>query len=273
MKATTLTLLGAAAGGLLAASAQAQTTTVNQGDLILTMRLTAGGAQEFQMDLGSASIYGSVSPNTTLIIAGFAQSDLNSLFGSGWYSSPSLSWSIVGSSGSFGAAGQPPYTLWASAAESSPGSPGLNPWARQSLNAQAGTDSSIQGLYNGFAGLPLAASANSTMQADANPLSFYNASQDVNGAVGTFGAFYPSIEGLPSQVLDLYQMAFGTRAGGTIGQPGAWVGSFYFDPATQALTYTTVPEPGAPVLGLVGGLLALVWRWRSGRRQPEVGIN
>ena len=263
MKATTLTLLAAAAGGLLAPPAQAQSTTVNQGDLILTMRLTAGGSQEFQMDLGSATLYTGVSPNTTVPVAGFALSDLSSAFGPDWYGNSALSWSVVGSSGSFGAAGQPPYTLFATAPQSSPGSPGLNPWPQQSLNGQEGTDAGIQGLYNGFAGLPLAAGANGTIRFDSDPLSFFNASQDANGTVGTFGAFYPGVEGLPGQVLDLYAMQFGTRANGLIGQPGAWVGSFYFDPTSQLLTFSTVPEPGAPVLALLGGLLALGWRQRG----------
>jgi hypothetical protein len=263
------TLLAAAGTALLAQVAAAQTTTVNDGDLLLDFR--AGGGTgfgtDYEVDLGAASLYFGAAPGSApFTVSGVSLADLSVTYGSDWNARGDLYWGVIGSSGGSGALGKPTYTIWASAPEPTPGIQSA-PWTRGSLNAQQITGSYVASLYDGFRNSPVAGSPTATLKLTGSPNSYETASQDVNGAVGTFGAFYPSIEGTPGAVLDLYEMQYGTRAGGTINADGALVGSFYFDANNNnALTFAAVPEPGACGLFMAAGVAALLLRQRR-RRQ------
>lgn len=266
----TKALIAAAGVALLAQTAAAQTTTANDGDLILSLRASSGTGfgTDYEVDLGAASLYFGVAPNTVpFTVSGVSVTDLSATFGSSWSTRSDLYWGIIGSSGYSGALSEPAYTIWASSAEGTSGAPST-PWSRGSQSAQALTDSYVASVYDGFRGSPVAGSQAATIKPASSPNSFEMASHDPNEDIGTFGAYYPSIEGTASTGLDLYGMEYGTRAGGTIGADGDRIGTFYFDGNNNnALTFASVPEPGTCVLLGAGGLAALWLRGRSFRKQ------
>ena len=114
----------------------AEAVTAIAGDLILGFR--AGGGQgalrNLTVNLGPASNYYGAAPGTSFVVTSLSPADLSSIYDNpgqpnSWSTRSDLSWGIAGTTGAAAVGIAPARTLWASRAETTPGTPST-PWLR-----------------------------------------------------------------------------------------------------------------------------------------------
>lgn len=257
-------LLSSIAGGcLLAHSARAGTPvfTNSSRDLLLTFRKTGlnASANNFEIDLGQASLYYSAAAGTRKAVSQYTPAQLLTVFGD----LNNLSWSVGGFVEPLGDSGDPSIpngTLWAtvprfgdgSTQSPSPGerSPNAqNPVANQmnSILTQASFYSgSVAADPNNNASDLIVIPTGSGFEAGAFLGSFGNYKNDFWSAVeNTTSATFDS-DGIPSRS-DFYQLE-PTHSGTT--PPGTYLG--YFELETDGSMNFVVPSaaPAGPTLSI-----------------------
>jgi len=270
----------AVAGILLLAAVSAEAVTAIAGDLVLGFR--AGGGQgasrNLTVNLGPASNYYGAAPGSSFVVTSLSGADLSSIYGSNWSTRSDLAWGIVGTTGAAAVGIAPARTLWASRAETTPGTPST-PWIRGTTFALQIPSGTISSLYTGAPGslTNFAATPNSAFSADidATLAGSWTMQEDFTPGV-SFRYFNPSVLGsmddIPSTpsvydgtgygVLDLFEVQPGTA-----GAPATLVGAFGLNSSGQLVfstnpgVFAPVPEPAA-VLTCSGALIALLLRRR-----------
>lgn len=275
-----VTKLAGIAGLLLLASSTSRAVTAIAGDLILGFRASGGqgASTNLTVNLGAASSYYGALPGS-FVVTSLSVADLSATYGAGWASRNDLSWGIVGTTGFAPVGIAPARTLWASRAESTPGTPSA-PWTTGTtlaLNVPVGT---VSTLYSGAPGSLSngSATANSTFSSNipAAEAGSWTAQEDFTPGV-SFRYFNPSVLGLiddipatPSVydgvngygVLDLYQISPGAS-----GAPGTLVGAFGLSSSGQLVfstnpgVFAAIPEP-ASTFTCAGAFIALLLRRR-----------
>ena len=267
------------AGLLLASPAQAVTAIA--GDLILGFRASGGqgASTNLEVNIGPASNYYGAAPGS-FVVTGLSTADLVSTYGGGWASRSNLSFGIVGTTGAAAVGAAPPRTIWASRAESTPGT-ASTPWVRGTTFTLQVPSNTISTLYSGAPGslsnAPAAGSPTSAL-IDTATAGSWTAQEDFTPGV-SFRYFNPSvlitmgdIPATPAQydgvngyaVLDLFEVRPGTA-----GSPGTLIGAFGLNNSGQLVFSTSpsvfapVPEPTATFSALAGAVLLTLRRRRA----------
>ncbi len=270
-------LAGLATVILLSGSAHAVTTTT--ADFILGFRANGGQGSGINLtvNLGPSTNFTGLAPDTSFVVSRLNALDLVSTYGANWDERNDLSFGIVAATGASTFNGIPARTIWASNAETTPGTQST-PWTRGSASGQQNSSSAISTMYTGAAGSlsngsPTANSAFSS--AIDNSLagswsfqddivvgqSFRRFTPTVTiplGNIPTAPAAYDGINGYSA--LDVYELRPGSG-------DGALVGTFGLNASGQLVfsnnpgVFAAVPEPTA-TFSLASALLALLARRR-----------
>jgi len=280
MKLTLLTVPLTTLAGLLLLPVSTRAVTVSAGDLILGFRASGGtgASQNLEVNLGPASNYYGAAPGS-FIVTGLSAADLSQTYGSGWASRADLSWGIAGTTG-LGAVGiAPARTLWASRAESTPGT-ASTPWLRGASFSLQVPSATVSSLYTGAPGSLSSGSATAnsgvasvidstlagswTVQEDFTPgVSFRYFNPSVLGSMDRIAGSPSIYDGVNSYgVLDLFEVRPGVA-----GDPATLVGAFGLNSSGQLVfstspgVFASVPEPSVALTGL-GAVCALLLRRR-----------
>jgi hypothetical protein len=268
------------AGLIMLAATSAEAVTAIAGDLVLGFR--AGGGQgalrNLTVNLGPASNYYGAAPGSSFVITSLSTVDLSSIYGSNWSTRSDLSWGIVGTTGAAAVGIAPARTLWASRAETTPGT-SSTPWLRGTTFTLQLPSNTIASLYTGAPGSLTNGSAtpNSAFASDidATLAGSWTVQEDFTPGV-SFRYFNPSVLGsmdaIPSTpsiydgtgyaVLDLFEVRPGTA-----GDPATLVGAFGLNSSGQLVfstdpgVFAAVPEP-AGTFTCAGAFLVLLLRRR-----------
>lgn len=273
-----LTLLALAGLALAPAASKAAVTAYTADDLIMGIQQT-GNTQVLLINLGQASGF-KTGASVGTVISGLS-TVLSSTFGSGWATDSTIAWGIVGTPGASAAGGDTANTLYASTpqttfgVQSSPFSDSA--YTRQSAGTQGSGRSNIVTMANTFAGLTSVATGTGTnvaaaLQATSTTGGWF--SQNPLGAGGSSFSYFNSLEGsfangVSNSALDLYRMqVYNTAPAGSIGDAGAYIGTFQLSPSGSVSFSTSpgaVPEPTRAVL-FGAGLAGLMLRRRRAVR-------
>lgn len=262
---------------LLTATAGAITASV--GDLILGFRASGGtgSSLNLEVNLGPASGYSGLAPNTSFVVSRLSVLDLVSTYGAGWDMRNDLSFGIVGATGASPAGTFPARTLWASSAESTPGTLS-SPWQRGSASAQQNSSGAITTLYSGPAGSLAngSATANSAFSTviNAGDGGSWSVQEDLT-AGNSFRRFTPTVRidlgNIPSapsiydgatgySVVDVWELRPGSGDGVILGAFGLNAGGQLVFSNSPGV-FAPVPEP-AVSLTLTSAAVALLARRR-----------
>lgn len=204
MKLTNLksiALLAFAGSALLTTAAHAGTvknpSTAANGDILLGVRATGGTGVglDVVVDLGPIN---SSSADDVYSTGGLATA-LTSAFGSDWATRTDLQVGAVGTTGPVATLPAVAKTLFATNARVDAGTPST-PWITSSATTQGGVSSQILTAQNQFK------SSSSTSAVTQGAFDSGSWATFLSGG-SSFGYFNPSIEGTPSQVLDLFVLA------------------------------------------------------------------
>ena len=237
---------------LLGSTLQAAPFLYSSGDLLLAFRQT-GNADDLVVNVGSFTNYNAVPENTTLPIVALSAELLTATF-------PSLNgvtWSVSGTTRST-LNGFPSQSLWATAPRLVSDVP-ANAWLRKGQFVQGNAASQIDAVGANAAAFSsrTPAGPGNTATGVAIPVSNEAAFSQLIGTAGDFaGSFQGTVEnttaddfdGDPSNVSrsDLFELAPGTTAGGTINTAGRHLGYFELKP-DGTLVFSTqgavVPPP------------------------------
>lgn len=248
LKAALVALLGLSAS--LGTSHAQATASYSAGDLLLGFRASdgTGATKNYVVNLGSAETLSTLSTPKLFGADGAIATDLASVFGADWSTRSDLHWSVSGTTGSFAPVGSiPAKTLFATLAESTPGTYETKLWTRGSSTAQGVVTSKMNGFASAFksyaptANNPLGVIQNQT---DANSYgSFQKGGTLPNSGPApgiSFAYFNPSIEanfaaGASASILDLVKLEPATSE--FVGAQGALVGRFAIS-TTGTVTFT-----------------------------------
>lgn len=247
-----LAVLGAAA---LPHSAQAATVTYTPGDLFLSFRASdgVGATQNYVVNLGQASGFGTSGASAVVSAAGDIATDLTTLFGANWKTRSDVYWSVSGTVGSFNPVGSDPAkTLYVTREETVPGAL-ATAWVRRSDTTQGVTTTKMNAMAYAYDGKTSTANSKAIIQNTSDTNSY--ASFQPGGTIPnsgpapgvSFAAFNPTIEGsfasgTAGSVLDLVRLA--PASGADIGTAGAIVGRFTLSDSGE-LRYTPAAAIGA----------------------------
>ena len=265
-----ISLLAIAGLVLASTAANAALTTLATDDLVLGIRQDSlSGSQAstaLLVDIGQASLYTAGTNISSISLGSGFGTLMNSTFGAGWSTDPTVHWGIVGTSGASGLASGLDVNanvLYATGTSSTP-------FSIQSDAAQGSARSTIVSFDSSFKGKTANASLNDGLLQNLTASNGWGVNNTGTGNSGTSFGYFSNLEanfnsGTPS-TMNLYRMDDG---GGTVtpGTAGSTVGSFTFTGSgtTAGLSFTAntaaVPEPArAAFLGL--GLGALLFRRR-----------
>jgi len=283
--------------------ASAATVSASQDDVILSFQVTdpngPDASSDLEIDLGSVAQFYQPTPGV-IALAGMQVADLIDTFGANWNLRTDLFWSVMATTGTVqgttvtvSGVGNSiaRETMWASEAETTPGTQAPTPWHREGGSAQGSGLIKINNLYattqpGGVGGLNGAVStANSSVSAvlsSTNPQT--NGITQEAGPNGTFGYFTSggstqNTTNIPTGTLvasDFYELqpdsAFpqvpGTLVGGfALTSAGVFEFSSNIENFASAIT---IPEPAstAAIFGLIA--LAGIWLRRPARRPKPV---
>ncbi len=246
----TTALLGAAALLLAGHSARAAL-TYTAGDLFLGFK-AAGADQDYLVNIGNVSQFSSLGAGSTVtvITGGSISADLGTAFGSSWFSSGSVFWSITGTTYN-GTTNLVP-TLYATRARSISGAQST-PWVGSASSNQVESVSLLQALAGKYAQDGTAAGASkATFQDSASDNSYAK----LTAATSDF-SIGGSVEGSTSRTLDFY------RIDPVNDQAAAYLGYFTIN-GSGVVTFTAVPEPSTvALLGLSATAFLIFVRRRS----------
>ena len=251
-----ISLLAIAGLALASTAANAAFTTFSPDDLILGIRQDSNSGSQASsailVDIGQASLYTAGTNISSINLGSGFGTLMNSTFGSGWSTDPTVHWGIVGTSGASGLASgldTNANVLYATGTSSTP-------YAIASDAAQGNATSQVVSFDSTFFGF-------GTSHKTANASLSDGLLQNLTTANG-WGVNNPGTgnSGTPSK-MNLYRMDDNNN---TATGPGSTVGSFSFTGSgtTAGLSFTAAtaaPEPArAAFLGL--GLGALLFRRR-----------
>jgi hypothetical protein len=265
-------VLLALAGAGLATSAKAQTLTYNSGDLLIGFRNTTSTANDYLVDIGSASLYTQQNGATFTLSIGDTNGALNSAFGTtgvgGWLAGNRTVWGVTGdvSATSILYAGKKETTFGTFPVSTATGN-----YARDLSGNQSTTASNINTTganFNGqtassFSSVGLIESTSNSSSWVANGVLNSGSPGVAFGQWTTGNAFESAINASTTagHALDLFQAL--PNDAGTGGAP-TYEGRFVI--ATDgSITFTSaVPEPST-LAALAGGvsLLGLIRRRRA----------
>jgi hypothetical protein len=261
-----------ALAAVLSTSAQAQTTSYSEGDLLLGFEQQNGSggvtANDFVVDLGSASNFiGATGPLTFDL----STTNLTSAFGSNWASNSAtdlVQWGVVGGSDlnspiTVGSDTLQKNTLFYTEGELNVGTHSTPP-ATASNSTQKTINTNIQNFANDFAGQTESTSGLNAVIIGSNDSLGWSANNPSTAAFGSsHGIEEPSsgsYTGPTDSVLDLYQLNNTTT---TPGSTATLLGEFSLS-SGGVLTFDqagAVPEPSSYALVGVGAMF-LFWRLR-----------
>ena len=261
----------------------ARAVTAGFSDLIMGFR--AGGGQgsgsNLEINLGPSSTYSGLAPNTSFVVPGLSVVDLVSTYGANWDDRNDLAFGIAGATGAGSFNGIPARTIWASNAETTPGTLS-SPWQRGSTSGQQNSAGAITTMYSGPPGALSngSATANSAFASVIdNTLGGSWTVQDDIVAGQSFRRFTPTVTiplgNIPTSpsaydgangysVLDVWELRPGSGDGVLLGSFGLNSGGqlvFSNNPSV----FAPIPEP-ATTGTLAGAALALMAR----RRRPVI---
>ncbi|MEI8342440.1 MAG: PEP-CTERM sorting domain-containing protein [Verrucomicrobiota bacterium] len=271
---TLLTLLALAGAGIgvspaRAANVPVNTTTSTTGDLILGFQGSQTGTGTpvvLEIDLGLNTLFNKLD-GSTFTLSSVLLADLNSTFGSGWYTSGLVKWGVVGTTSNTGIGVNAKNTIYGTNAAAS--AHGSTAFANGTGSAQAGAQSQISALYQGLKNTAaLAGNANAALVTQATTNSY--TLTETSAANQTFAYFTPgqnAVDGVVgSSVLDLYQLSSTNNT-----NPGTtYLGTFTID-ANATARFAAVPEPSTYVM-LLGSLGAFFVFRRNRRANSPAGI-
>jgi len=215
------------------------------GDLILSVvgnQTGTGTAVDLEFDLGLESAFTTNLNLSSTVLA----ADLNSTFGSAWYTSGALTWAVVGTTYPKTAGSPKSDTVWATSAASTAGtssafglftvnglagSAGTPIKGMDNLLSQAGT--AAQG-DNVSAAIIAQANSNSYTASEGSTTNSFGLGQSVDGQLGGASG---------AQVLDLYQIVGGGA--------NSLLGTFSITSSgsnNATVTFNAVPEPSTYVM-------------------------
>jgi hypothetical protein len=274
MKRTKITsaLVALAIAAVLSTSAQAVSTTYNEGDLLIGFEQQNGSggvtANNYVVDLGAVSSFIGATSNLTFNLN---TTDLVSAFGSAWASNTGnqVQWGVIGGSDlstsiTVGSYTLKKNTLFLTQGEITPGTQSPKP-ATGSNSTQGNINGNIQQFALDFAGVS-ESSANAAI-VPSNDAIGWSASSPGNGAAfgSSFAIEQPasgSNTGPTNSVLDLYQLNNTTN---TSGSTAIYLGDFTLS-SGGVLTFVgaqAVPEPSAYAMGVIAAALFFVLRRRK----------
>ncbi len=202
-----LALVGMSLGSVTA-HAQA---SAEDGDLIIGFRASSGTGttQNYAIELGTAASLTSATTIQTFPLTGVL-ADLNSIYGATWHSRSDLFWGAVAKTSNFSSTnGDPSSTLYATKAEVTNGTV-VSPWPRKSSSSQSFSRNQVDGFTNTFNLVATAATNASAIakvmaSSEGNGWTAYMPGGSLSGGIA-FQTWSPTIEGTPSQYLDLFRL-------------------------------------------------------------------
>ena len=202
-----LALAGMALGSVTA-HAQA---IADDGDLLIGFRATAGtgSAKNYAIELGTAASLKNATTIQTFSLSGVL-ADLNSIYGATWHTRSDVLWGAVAKTSNFSATnGDPSSTLYATKVEVTNGTL-VTAWPRKSSSSQSFSRNQVDGFFNTFnlvatAAVNASAIAREMASSEGNGWSAYMPGGGQSGGIA-FQTWSPTIEGTPSQYLDLFRM-------------------------------------------------------------------
>lgn len=261
----TTAVVALAAAAVLGTSAEAQVTTLyNSGDLLLGFE-QSGAANNYLVDLGSASQFLSASSPVTIQLSTV---DLQADFGASWASNSAtnlVNWGVVGYDPSEAVQTSSAYTAFFTQGEPSQGTLSANPGVG-TLSYLKTVTAGIKNLALSSGGFNGGTSTNDTTNAinqsasAANSWSSFSPSSGTgfNLSVGVEQPLSGANNGPTDSYLDLYEDIPGgpDKEIGTFSLSSS--GLLTFDPAAAA-----VPEPSAYALGITALILFAVLKRRN----------
>ncbi len=267
-----ISLLAIAGLALASTAANAAFTTFSPDDLILGIRQDSNSGSQASsailVDIGQASLYTAGTNISSINLGSGFGTLMNSTFGSGWSTDPTVHWGIVGTSGASGLASgldTNANVLYATGTSSTP-------YAIASDAAQGNATSTVVSFDSTFFGFGTShktanASLSDGLLQNLTTANGWGVNNPGTGNSGTSFGYFSNLEanfnsGTPSK-MNLYRMDDNNN---TATGPGSTVGSFSFTGSgtTAGLSFTAAtaaPEPArAAFLGL--GLGALLFRRR-----------
>jgi hypothetical protein len=257
-------ILAALGVALSSTSAQAGSINYTTGDLLLGVRQgSAGATADYIVDLGQYTAFDSSPAPFTVTNIG---ADLSALWGGSWSTRTDLFWSVVGT-----AATPKTNTLFATAAEPTPGTAATSPHASASNSTQAVPAGKFNNVGNAAtlsgntAGTSLNANSIRQLTSDTNSwASFTGGTQSFTGNTWAYFAGGSEAAIGSGAALDLFRIT------NTTGSPAATnVNLGYFTLGSSGdLTFGSpspvpVPEPAGIAVGILAGFTALTSRRRQ----------
>jgi hypothetical protein len=220
--------------------------TFNTGDLVLGFRASAGAGTEIDycINLGTAATFRDATSIQTVPLTGVA-ADLVTPYGNSWHTRTDLHWGIVGPTSLFSTLNaDPANTLYATRVEPNNGTSATS-WTRENSTIQSSTNNtirSVQSALNSSNGTPATnatAIAKTIPPSVTNSWSWYQPGGDgVRLSANTsYNTWNPTIEGNPSQYLNLFRLTPSSQTEGV-----RFVGRFVLN-SNATLTFI----PGALV--------------------------
>ncbi len=204
-----MALLAIAALGLSTAPARGQAVSDN-GELLLGFRASAGAgsSKNYVVDLGPVSAFLTASTVQSIPLSGVA-TDLSSasFYGATWHSRTDLFWGVAGANGNFvSIGGEATGTLYATRVEPTNGVT-ATAWDRRYGGSQSTSTTLVESARSGFnfgtAATNASAIARTMTKSDSNSWSSFQP----DSSIISFSTWNPTIEGNPSQYLDLFKVA------------------------------------------------------------------
>lgn len=235
------------------------------GDLILGFKATGGvGADTcLQVNLGPASTFTGAAPGSVTVLNRLAVADLVETYGADWATRADLFWGVAGTTGVAAVGSVPARTIWASRAETTPGT-ASTPWPRGAAFSLQIPSNTVSTLYTGAPGsmdrwtatansafsvkIPASEAGSWTAQETATAaVSFRYFNPSVMNPVNAFFTANSSYDGTAYNVLDLYEVRPGTA-----GSASTLTGAFGINSAGKLVFSTDISKfaagSGGPVV-------------------------